>query len=244
MTISLIFILLLLTSCTTRHEETPLPATPTITATSTQGESADGTEIVLPTQGEAPIFPYPEPGTGSDQPVGQESAYPDPYPGGAGQSFPEAYPGPDQQPVIPTPVLETPTSVERLPDGSYPPPPTPENPWRPRPTGSDGESTSDPQLTAEPSSPVLTTSPTSRTDGPTQTPTPLSPIPTLAPPTQTLPPPTPTPLPPTPTPLPTRIPVSSRIVATDPGTVELDSGMPQLIEFFAYWDGYSKSCLL
>lgn len=31
------------------------------------------------------------------------------------------------------------------------------------------------------------------------------------------------------------------MIATDPDTVELASGEIQLIEFFAFWDGYSKS---
>lgn len=52
---------------------------------------------------------------------------------------------------------------------------------------------------------------------------------------------TPIPVTPTPTPLPTPIPLDARIIATDPSTVKLASGYLQLIEFFAYWDGYSKS---
>ena len=61
--------------------------------------------------------------------------------------------------------------------------------------------------------------------------------------TQTLAVPTPTPEPqtPTPTPFPTAIPVSARMQATDPHTVELASGKHQLIEFFAFWCGYCKS---
>jgi thioredoxin-like negative regulator of GroEL len=33
--------------------------------------------------------------------------------------------------------------------------------------------------------------------------------------------------------------VSSEIVATDPSTVKLAAGKPQLVEFFAYWSGPS-----
>jgi thiol-disulfide isomerase/thioredoxin len=60
-------------------------------------------------------------------------------------------------------------------------------------------------------------------------------------PQATVPTPTPIPVTPTPTPLPTPIPLDARIIATDPSTVKLASGYMQLIEFFAYWDGYSKS---
>ena len=56
-------------------------------------------------------------------------------------------------------------------------------------------------------------------------------------------PPTATPFLPTPssTPFPTNIPLSMRMVATDPLAVDLATGKLQFIEFFAYWDGYSQS---
>jgi len=60
-------------------------------------------------------------------------------------------------------------------------------------------------------------------------------------PQSTVPAPTTVPPTPTPTPLPTPIPLDARIIATNPSTVKLASGYLQLIEFFAYWDGYSKS---
>jgi thiol-disulfide isomerase/thioredoxin len=55
-------------------------------------------------------------------------------------------------------------------------------------------------------------------------------------PTATLPLPTPSS-----TPFPTNIPLSLRMVATDPLAVDLATGKLQFIEFFAYWDGYSQS---
>jgi thiol-disulfide isomerase/thioredoxin len=48
--------------------------------------------------------------------------------------------------------------------------------------------------------------------------------------------PTPT-LSPTPSPTPGLTPVSARLIATDPRTVKLTAGKPQLVTFFAYWCG-------
>jgi len=65
------------------------------------------------------------------------------------------------------------------------------------------------------------------------------------PPPQSQPPvatpgPTATPIP-TPTPIPTAIPLNARMKATDPDLVKLATGRYQFIEFFAFWDGYSKA---
>lgn len=184
-----------------------------------------------------------------------------PYPpggGGVGFAYPPAIPYPEPQGQYPPPVPAYPSgqdpsppvsspqpAVELLPSGAYPAPPTPANPWT---TVLPGQETTDaPSLTpAGGQTPTPTLSPAPGTTAtneaypaPTGQPTPVqgvSPTPTLTPtPTPTL---TPTA---TPTPIPTRVPVSSRMIATDPKTVELESGQIQFVEFFAFWDGYSKS---
>lgn len=212
-----------------------LDATLTSIAELDTGTGVEPTELIGTATSD---IPYP-PGGG-----GVGFAYPpaNPYPGSPVEYPPPvpAYPsGQDPSPPVSSPQ----PGVELLPSGAYPAPPTPANPWTTVLPGQ--EASGVPSLTpGSEQTPTTTSSPVPGTTAtsmpypaPTGQPTPTqvaSPIPTLSP-TPTL---TPTA---TPTPIPTRVPVSSRMVATDPETVQLDSGEIKFVEFFAFWDGYSKA---
>lgn len=134
----------------------------------------------------------------------------------------------------------------------YNPYPDGETPTAPAPTlpaAYPGGATAASTLTAGTPTPtwtqvIISPTPTGATQPGPVSPTPASFSSTFTPtPTRTVyTPPTPTV---TRTPTPTRTPlpappwVSAQISATDPNTVDLSAGKPQLIEFFAYWSGPS-----
>ncbi|MEA3440283.1 MAG: hypothetical protein U9R58_08375 [Chloroflexota bacterium] len=157
---------------------------------------------------------------------------PDPSAQGAYPPPISAYPPP--QDVYPPPETSfAQEDLKPLADGSYPAPPTPANPWNAGSTAQDTSSNPYPAPGRE-STPIPYPAP--GTGGP------LDPYP--APESQPQSPQltsTPIPVQPTPTPFPTRMPVSTRMSATNPDEVELQSGKVQFIEFFAFWDGYSKA---
>ena len=150
-----------------------------------------------------------------------EGAYPPPatgtpYPGALPAQAPTSYPG--SQP------LEGPTTYPgAFPTYDYNPYPmgTATEGANPYPGGSNAY----PGVTASPDARPLT--------APTAGNQPAAPEPT------TVPLPTATPAN-TPTPRPTRD-IRAELHATDPATVQLASGKVQLVEFFAFWDGASKS---
>jgi len=80
-----------------------------------------------------------------------------------------------------------------------------------------------PTFVPEPAPPVIT--PTAFVPAPTVEEV-GAPAPTEIPPTD---------IPPTETPVIVPTSLGNQLVATDPGTVNISSGQPQLIEFFAFW---------
>lgn len=196
------------------------------TLTSTPGQN--GTETTSPEGGSVdtglPGIPYP---SGEDGTV-----YPPPIPYPGPQFPPPASAYPDVQATADSQAYPPP-GVELLPGGAYPVPPTPANPWTTAVPGQDAtaEPTQVPgsdQTTLPYPAPGTTATP-GPYPAPGEQPTPTQIITPTFTPTATA------------TPLPVRVPVSSRIIATDPKTVDLISGEIQFIEFFAFWDGYSKS---
>ena len=128
------------------------------------------------------------------------------------------------------PQIETPTPIQNTVANPYPPPsgaypgPGSNNPYpgvqiTDTPSGDPYPSPTQNNITDPYPAPGIT-----QTERPTATPLPPTVTPT-----------------PTKTPLPTPIPLDARMQATDPETVNLESGFIQFVEFFAYWDGFSKS---
>ena len=226
-----LIILVLLGACSSKEGLASETVVPTVEVTPGQAGQGEDIEATIAAQKEEPLYSSPI----SEDQSGQLNGTP--YPGIPG-SYPPPLPYPIQDGAYPSPGQTTPyVGVSPLADGSYPVPPTVANPW----TGPTAE-------TEVLSTPSLSETVVLSTPSPSATVDPNNPYPSPTGVTQTIPPTptptitaTPTPLPPTPTPLPTRIPVSSRIISTDPETVELVSGSIQFIEFFAYWDGYSKA---
>jgi thiol-disulfide isomerase/thioredoxin len=234
--ISLIGILLL-TAC---QSKTPAPKTTEITKTvesnpaanplltvQTSGnitatpnpvltQSADGAypgpqSYLLPTS----IGSYPLPGSGAIQTQGGPDPYPDPANNASNISpTPDGQSGTGFTNPYPSPAVSP-----------YPGPST--NPTTQPPA------TTQPVATVQPNStsiPFPTESPTSNV-GPSSTATAII---TAGPTATTQPTPTPTPGA-TPT-----VSLQTDLLATDPSTVKLAAGKPQLIVFFAYWDGNSR----
>lgn len=206
----------------TPAEEAPT-ATPTEEAPTETPEGEEPTETPEPAGQEAEETPSEE-----STPTETDLPYPDDddfYPAPIGSFLNTPYPG---QPVVPT--------FDPYPDGDEPtlaPPtlssPYPESETETTPTWTAVIVTPTPTMRGSitPARPSATSAVSSPTRTPTRTPF-LTPTPTL----------TPTPSP-TRTPLPVPPWVSVRLVASDPSTVKLAAGKPQLVMFFAYWSGPS-----
>lgn len=204
----------------TEASRTPAANLPTVAPS----EIASATSLPAPTQTEANAYPGPQ---GSQLPT-PNGAYPAP---GAGaiptQGNLVPYPGPGNNASNPpsTPGGQPGANA----DNPYPSPDA--NPYPGPPTSP----ATLPAATNLPSAtPQLAT---------TSTPTPTAPVtPTSGPSNTSLATSTAI-LTSTSTPTPTTTPVPSlrtNLLATDPATVELASGKPELIVFFAYWDGNSR----
>lgn len=192
-------------------------------------------------EGTQAAYIAPESGLQPTLPV--ENGYPGPFgPSSTGSQGSYPAPGAPASGNSPTPQTQSPTT------------PTASVTLQQSATATQTSSPMNGQLSGSPvvgvtqMTPTFTPSPSPTVSIPTETPT-L----TYSPPTETpLPTPTPTRTPfltptstitltptPTRTPLPAPAWVSVKLRATDPRTVQLVAGKPQLIEFFAYWSGAS-----
>ncbi|MEJ2599216.1 MAG: hypothetical protein P8Z00_12845 [Anaerolineales bacterium] len=225
--------IILLSAC---QSKTPVPT----------GVEAGGTESSRTQAANLPTVPPSKTATATAQPAPTQSEV-NAYPGIQGGQYPTpigAYPAPGSG------AIPTQENIGPYPDpgdnGSYPPPtpsgqsganadnpyPSPDaNPYPGPPTSpatqlaATNQPSATPQVAA--TSAPTPTAPVNPTSGPSSTP--------LATATASLTS--------TSTPTPTATPIPSlrtNLLATDPATVKLVSGKPELIVFFAYWDGNSR----
>jgi thiol-disulfide isomerase/thioredoxin len=197
------------------------PAAPVVTAAVTETEAAPQTTPEA-TADEPPLVP-------TDTPAGGAAETPEAYPPAQAPTAPTAYPGAatDVPAFNPYPGGTTPTPAVQA-------SPTPD--FGSLPTDAAAASATAEPLPSPPGTQItrfVSPLPTR----PAQT---GAPLPTLTRTPFSLPTPTPTS---TATATRTSLPappwVNARIVATDPKTVALAAGKPQLVEFFAFWSGPS-----